>query len=63
MRFIYSTQETKPYPFSKLGGTLNTDNTVELTDAAYQRFLETTAGTTHRLTLFKEHTWKPLSKA
>jgi hypothetical protein len=59
MKFIYSTEEAEPFPFRKIGGVLTEHNTVELTDGAYKRFLESTAGTTHRLELYKETApWK-----
>jgi len=61
MKFVYSTQETEPFPFKKIGGVLTENNTVELTDAGYKRFLELTGCTTHTLELYKESTlWNRL---
>jgi hypothetical protein len=54
MKFVYTTQEAQPYDFEKLGGYLKPDMTVELTDAAYQRFREQTAHTTDTLVLIKQ---------
>lgn len=54
MKFVYQTEEAEPYNFNRLGSYLKPDMTVELNDAAYQRFREETANTTHRLILTKE---------
>jgi len=53
MKFVYSTTELEPYNFAPLGGKLH-NNTVHLTDDAYQRFLYETENTGHSLTLAKE---------
>lgn len=59
MKFVYSTQELPIYNFGKLGGVLTDDNTVELTDDAYQRFVFETKHSSHTLTLYKEpQLWK-----
>ena len=54
MKFVYTTNELPTYNFAKLGGVLAEDNTVELTDDAYQRFLFETKLNSHTLTLYKE---------
>ena len=54
MKFIYTTKQLPVYNFAKLGGVLAEDNTVELTDDAYQRFLFETKLNSHTLTLYKE---------
>ena len=54
MKFIYTTKQLPVYNFAKLGGVLAADNTVELTDDAYQRFLFETKLNSHTLTLYKE---------
>ena len=53
MKFVYTTQERTYYNFGKLGGDLQPDMTVSLTDAAYKRFVEETLNTTHNLVLTK----------
>lgn len=59
MRFHYTTAESEPFPFKRVGGTLNSDQTVELNQAAYGEFLRLSEGTTHRLELVKEPApWK-----
>lgn len=54
MKFVYTTEQLPVYNFAKLGGVLLKDNTVELTDDAYQRFLFETKLDSHTLTLHKE---------
>ena len=56
MKFIYSTNELPVYNFGKLGSVLTHNNTVELSDDAYKRFLFETRLDTHTLTLYKEPT-------
>lgn len=64
MKFIYSTNQLPIYNFAKLGGVLAEDNTVELTDDAYKRFLFETKLDSHTLTLYKEPgLWKNWSRA
>lgn len=54
MIFTYTTAEAHTYNFSKLGGHLDENNRVILTEDAYRRFVSDSEGTSHTLVLYKE---------
>ena len=56
MKIIYNNNGAEPYNFRKLGATVTEENgvtTVELNQAAYDRFAEETRNTAHTHSLWK----------